>query len=181
MNCSDITNSCYYICIMERICNCCNISKPVSDFRDTRKKCKSCDNKRRYIQKMERRKNDPEYHKELKAYDVKRKRRREKENPIHGSIQSLRCLLRKVVSKYGLKKDHNFFEILGTDSEGFVRHIESLFQEGMTWNNHGEWEYDHVVPVSHDKTIEGVEKSFYYTNIQPLWKEENRAKSNKIL
>ncbi len=27
---------------MERICKCCNISKPVSDFRDTRKKCKSC-------------------------------------------------------------------------------------------------------------------------------------------
>ena len=166
---------------MERICNCCNISKPISDFRDTRKKCKLCDNKRRYVQKMERRRNDAEYHKELKAYDVKRKRKREKENPIHGATQSLRSLLRRVMSKYGLSKNHSFFEILGTDREGLVRHIESLFTEGMSWDNHGEWEYDHIIPVSHDKTIEGIERLFYYTNIQPLWKEDNRAKSNKIL
>jgi len=130
---------------------------------------------------MERRKNDPEYHKELKAYDVKRKRRREKEIPIHGATQSLRSLLRRVMSKYGLRKNHSFFEILGIDKEGFVLYIESLFTEGMSWDNHGEWEYDHIIPVSHDKTIEGIERSFHYTNIQPLWKEDNRMKSNKIL
>ena len=166
---------------MERICQCCNISKPDSDFRDTRKKCKSCDNKRRYIQKMERRKNDPEYDKLLKAYDVKRKRRKEKEIPIHGVIQNLRSQVRAITKKYGLSKQHRIWELLGTDEEGFIRHFESKFTEGMTWENKGEWEIDHIIPVSYEKTIEWVEKSFHISNLQPLWKEDNRKKSNKIL
>jgi len=165
---------------MERICNCCNISKPISDFRDTRKKCKLCDNKRRYIQKMERRKNDPEYHKELKAYDVKRKRRREKENPIHGATQSLRSLVRSINNKRSYKKNSSLSKHLGIPVELFIPYIESRFLEGMTWSNYGEWEYDHIIPVSLYKSEEWVNKSCYYKNFQPLWKDDNRAKGDNI-
>lgn len=165
---------------MERICNCCNIVKPVSDFRDGRKKCKSCDNKRRYVQKMERRKNDPEYHKELKVYDVKRKRRKEKENLIHGTTQSLRSSLRTINNKWGYKKNSSLSEYLGISIELFIVYIESRFLEGMTWDNYGEWEYDHIIPVSLYKSEEWVKKSFYYKNLRPLWKNDNRTKSDNI-
>ncbi len=166
---------------MERICNCCNISKPISDFRDNRKKCKLCDNKRRYIQKMERRRNDPEYHKELKAYDVKRKRRKENSNPMAKCIQINRVCIRGAFKRKGYSKNSQAYKLLGASWEVVIAHFESLFQDGMTWDNHGEWEIDHTIPISTANSEEEVIKLCYYKNLQPLWKEENRAKSNKIL
>lgn len=32
--------------------------------------------------------------------------------------------------------------------EEFKNHIENLFLEGMSWDNHGEWHIDHIIPVS---------------------------------
>lgn len=45
--------------------------------------------------------------------------------------------------------------------------------------NHGEWEMDHIIPNA--KTEEEIYKLNHYTNFQPLWKEDNRKKSNKML
>jgi hypothetical protein len=52
----------------------------------------------------------------------------------------------------------------------------------MTFDNHGVngWHIDHIIPLS-AKTEEEIIKLCHYTNLQPLWAEENRAKSNKIL
>ena len=51
----------------------------------------------------------------------------------------------------------------------------------MTWNNYGEWELDHIIPISSATTEEEVYKLNHYTNFQPLWMSENRKKGNKIL
>ena len=51
----------------------------------------------------------------------------------------------------------------------------------MVWENYGMWEYDHIIPLSSAKNEEEVIKLNHYTNFQPLWKEENKLKSNKIL
>ena len=58
--------------------------------------------------------------------------------------------------------------------EDFKTRIESMFKDNMTWENYGEWEVDHIIPLS-----KGGEHAV--TNLQPLWKIENRQKSNKIL
>jgi 5-methylcytosine-specific restriction endonuclease McrA len=50
----------------------------------------------------------------------------------------------------------------------------------MTWDNYGEWEIDHIVPISSGKTEEDVIKLCHYKNLQPLWKEDNRKKGNKL-
>ena len=62
--------------------------------------------------------------------------------------------------------------ILGIDLTGYKEYLENQFTEGMSWENFGEWEIDHIIPVSKGG-------SFYYTNTQPLWMKENRQKSNK--
>jgi hypothetical protein len=69
--------------------------------------------------------------------------------------------------------------------------LESKFQEGMSWENHGKfgWHIDHVRPASsfkfHDDNgiinIEEVEKCLALENLQPLWCEENYKKGDKIL
>jgi 5-methylcytosine-specific restriction endonuclease McrA len=44
----------------------------------------------------------------------------------------------------------------------------------MNWENYGEWEIDHIIPLT-----KGGKHSV--KNIQALWKKDNRKKGNKIL
>jgi len=73
----------------------------------------------------------------------------------------------------GKHKAESTKAILGIDLTGYKLYLESKFTEGMNWDNFGEWEIDHITPVSKGG-------SFHYTNTQPLWKTENRKKSNKL-
>ena len=62
--------------------------------------------------------------------------------------------------------------------EELKQHVESLFQEGMSWENYGEWHVDHRKPCSSFDLVEEDEqrKCFHYTNLQPMWAIENLSK-----
>jgi hypothetical protein len=62
--------------------------------------------------------------------------------------------------------------ILGIDLTEYKEYLEKQFTKGMSWDKFVEWEIDHILPVSKGG-------SFHYTNTQPLWKVDNRIKSNK--
>ena len=51
----------------------------------------------------------------------------------------------------------------------------------MTWDNYGDWHVDHIRPCcSFDLTkIEEQNICFHYTNLQPLWAEENFKKNGR--
>lgn len=166
---------------MKKICRKCEIEKELSYYRTGRTTCKTCENKIRYIQKQERRKSDPQYDKEIKSYDVKRKRRKEKEDPISGFIQKMRQVVRKSIKRGGFTKKSKTYEILGEEWNFVKNYIENLFIDGMTWDNYGEWEIDHITPISSGKTEEDVIRLCHYSNLQPLWKKDNRLKGDKIL
>lgn len=67
---------------------------------------------------------------------------------------------------------------LGCTIQELRLHLESKFQPGMTWENHGKWHIDHIVPLcSFDLTdIEQLKKACHYTNLQPLWPQQNLNK-----
>ena len=86
---------------------------------------------------------------------------------------------------------------LGCDVNKLRSHLESLFQEGMEWGNHSTgydkngnkrtdfdrfWHIDHIKPLSSfDLTdAEQAKEACHYTNLQPLWADENMAKSDKL-
>jgi len=58
-------------------------------------------------------------------------------------------------------------------------YIESLLTEGMSWNNYGHWEIDHIIPLSKGNSL--AEKIFlcHYSNLQPLWKRDNQVKGDR--
>jgi hypothetical protein len=51
----------------------------------------------------------------------------------------------------------------------------------MSWDNHGEWHIDHIIPLSSAKNESDLYKLFHYTNLQPLWAFDNLSKGNKII
>lgn len=85
-----------------------------------------------------------------------------------------------------LKREHKSKrteELLGISFKDFKIYLENNFKENMSWDNYGEWEVDHIIPISSfDLSNESEQlKAFNYKNTQPLWVSENRRKSNKIL
>lgn len=125
---------------------------------------------------------DPEVKRKNGVNKVLRyKKRRLKRDPLYKSITRIRSLIGQVFIKMNYTKKSVCTEILGTDWVGFQSHIQNKFKEGMTWENYGEWEFDHIIPVSSAKSEEDIIRLNHHTNFQPLWKEENKVKSNKIL
>lgn len=72
---------------------------------------------------------------------------------------------------------------LGCSIEMLKSWLMYQFQPGMTWENYGEWEIDHVRPLSSfDLTNreQFIEAANWY-NLQPLWAADNRAKQAKFI
>ena len=82
-------------------------------------------------------------------------------------------------------KDHHFSQGVGCTRKELVKHLESQFTEGMSWETYGSgengdhigsWHVDHIIPIS---KFQGKHPN-HYTNLQPMWGIENIKKSNKI-
>jgi len=82
-----------------------------------------------------------------------------------------------------IDKTNKTFDIVGCTPEFLKEHLEKQFKEGMSWGNYGfyGWHIDHIIPLSSAKTEEEIYKLCHYTNLQPLWAEENLKKGNKVL
>jgi hypothetical protein len=130
-------------------------------------------------------KENPEKAKKYRQRDNKRIaeyfKKRRKLDPIFRMKTNLRS---RIVS--AIKHDSKSFatiEYLGATSEVIKQHLESKFTEGMSWDNYGKWQIDHIIPCAFFDLSDKVEqkKCFHYTNLQPLWKIDNLKKGNKIL
>lgn len=76
-----------------------------------------------------------------------------------------------------------FGHIAPGETEEFRAWLEARFLPGMSWDNRGEWELDHKRPVaSFDLTDPAqLAAAMHYTNLQPLWRSDNRRKGAKCL
>ena len=86
----------------------------------------------------------------------------------------------------GTSKSKNTAELLGCSIEQFKMYLEAQFwkDERIDWITYGPkgWHLDHIRPcASFDLTDPDQQKAcFHYTNLQPLWWDENIAKADKF-
>lgn len=71
---------------------------------------------------------------------------------------------------------------LGYSPKELRAHIEALFVEGMSWDNYGEWEIDHIRPISDFELwdVEVAKRVHALPNLRPVWREVNQSKGAKI-
>lgn len=105
-------------------------------------------------------------------------KKRVSNDPIFRLRKSISAIIRKLLSRKEFVKNSKTQDILGCSFREFFSHIESHFKENMNWNNRNLWHIDHVIPLALAKTEEEVINLNYYTNLRPLWIEENQAKSD---
>lgn len=112
-------------------------------------------------------------------------RKYQKERSLIDPEYALKCRLRSRLYKSlkGLTKSFSSVDAVGCSILNLRKHIESLWDTDMSWDNYGEWHIDHIKPCNSldlSKPHE-IQKCFHYSNLQPLWAKDNLIKSDKIL
>lgn len=177
-------------------CKCCVNSKAKEwrdnnpeKFKSQRKKHyhnnidKMREEKRKYIAKTKPQKiaYDIEYREQNKEKIAAYKKEWEvkmKDDPIFKIKRNLRRRVHHVLK--GHSKSAHTFELIGCDAEQFKAHIESLWVEGMSWDNYGPagWHIDHIKECyTFDLTKEEQQREcFHYSNQRPLWAKDNLSR-----
>ena len=145
---------------------------------------KEYDKRYRQEKKEQRAKQQKEYReKNREGRRVRDKRRRQ--NPLVRLSSLLSNSIRKHLASKNLKKENRKWEaIVGYTLKELMAHLESKFDENMTWENRGTyWHIDHIKPQSLF-TFSSMEDPEFkacwaLSNLQPLERIANITKGNR--
>lgn len=180
--------------ITHLICETCKENKTIHNYGVNKRRltglngvCKSCrkiKSKNRYERHKDKiKENSLNYYKENKLkINEKRclyQKQRLKKDKLFNLSRNLRNRLYYALKNKNWKKNSEFNKYIGCTREELIKHIEFQFEEGMTWDNLGEWEIDHQKPLSKAINQKDLYKRCHYSNLRPLWKLDNIKKSNK--
>lgn len=179
-----------------KVCGGCKVEKSTTLFSKDKKgvfgvtsQCKSCEREYYESNKESRLVNAKEYRENNKDKRNKRTKERKKTDTLFKLTCSLRGLIYKSLKRGGFDKNTKTAKILGCSYEEFKAHIESQFEDWMSWENQGKyngelkygWDLDHIIPLASAKTEDERVKLNHYTNFQPLCSYYNRyIKRDKI-
>jgi hypothetical protein len=134
-------------------------------------------NKKHYNQKCKQWRLNNKKH--IREYYHKYEKERFKIDPNYKLIKYTRNRIKSVLK--GIYKSKSTIKLLGCSIEECWQHLESKFQPGMTRENHGLWHVDHIRPCISFNLTDPEQQAicFHYTNLQPLWAEDNLKKGAK--
>lgn len=99
----------------------------------------------------------------------------------------LRCFLRCALRRYKTNKSYRTIEYFGCNLLVLKSYLESKFLPEMAWSNYGvyrldkrTWHIDHIVPCAFFdfSDPEQQKKCFHFSNLRPLWADDNIKKSD---
>ena len=160
--------------------------KKIKDYYIKNKERISSYNKNRYKDNKEK------WSHGKKEYYIKNKNKIMKQHSIYLSNKyrndpllniTMRCRARmyRMLKDGGGYKKFKTFDLIGCTPQQLKDHLELKFINGMTWDNRNKWHIDHIKPcVSFDLSKKEEQmKCFNYSNLQPLWAEDNLKKHTK--
>lgn len=165
----------------------CNIVKNLHHFKITRKSndnftnvCMDCLPKNTWTLEKQR-----EYEKKYRMNNpekVKEKYRKQELNVNRRIRKRLNSRIMEALLTSSQRKRKKTIEYIGCNIDFFRNWISSQFQEGMSWENHGQWHLDHVKPCSSFdlSNCDEIQRCFCWKNMQPLWASDNLTKSGRI-
>ena len=187
--------------MIERKCNKCGEVKPLDEFprdkrarNDRRNPCKECQSeyqkqyrqankeKIKELQRQRRLANKEE----LKEYQKEYQKNRKANDRVFALRKNIGTQVRNMLKRTdGSKQGESVLQYLPYTIEQLWDHLRSLYTEGMTDENYGEWHVDHIIPQSkllydsmdHPNFL----KCWALSNLQPLWAHENMSKGDKVI
>lgn len=115
---------------------------------------------------------------EIRKYRAEYQKNRRKHDPFYRFMGNMR---RNTSKAFRYKnKDKKTTKMIGCSQKELIEYIESLFRDGMSWENYGKWHIDHIIPLASAVSKESLENLCHYTNLQPLWATENLKKGCKL-
>jgi hypothetical protein len=178
--------------MVTKICKTCQENKNICEFSKKTKSvdglmndCKKC----RSVKEKKYRELNPEKNKSRrKKYYENNKEKHKKyflnrrnKNSLFKLSDNVRRRLNFFLKKQNIKKTNKTFELVGCSAEFLKEHLEKQFRDGMSWDNYGTWHVDHIIPLSSAKNTEELNKLCHYSNLQPLWAQENMSKGSKLV
>lgn len=186
--------------IQYKHCTKCSITKSIENFsKDSYRKdgiriiCKACcseirkqyntkpqviEKRKQYQRTIKNKETQRLYEKNNRDKINKRRKHRRDTDPLYRLSENIRAMIRKTLSRN--KQSFLTTDVLGCSFDDFKIYIENQFAEGMTWDNRSEWHIDHIIPISFAKTENEVVLLNHYTNLRPLWANDNIIKSNNV-
>ena len=114
---------------------------------------------------------------------VRERQQQTRSTPEGRLLHNLRNRVNKIMKRIDVVKDSTTLDLLGCDAVKAKEHIQSQFTEGMSWENYGDWDVDHIKPCAAFDLIDPEEqkKAFNYKNLQPLWSTPASALKHSIV
>lgn len=107
------------------------------------------------------------------------KKKRRATDIAYNILIRLRGRLYKAIR--GLDKSATTKTLLGCSPQELIEYLELKFTDGMSWDRLSEIHIDHIIPCASFDLIdpEQQRQCFHYTNLQPLWAEDNFKKGDR--
>lgn len=120
----------------------------------------------------------------IRAYNNEYEKNRKQNDPAFKLRKNCSRLIKHALN--GIKNNLSILKYLPYTMEDLKKHLESQFDNKMSWNNYGTyWHIDHIYPQSllpyTSMSDENFNKCWDLNNLRPLEALENIRKSNKIV
>lgn len=104
---------------------------------------------------------------------------------VSGNLSNrMQAAVWRVLKGAGVRKMSRMFQIVGWTIDELKAHLEERFEEGMSWENMGEWHIDHIMPISvmhiTSEQCEEFKSVWRLKNLAPLWATDNIQKKDNI-
>ena len=174
-----------------KVCSRCKRNLPLQEFyADKRTRdglyssCRNCQSfyRNRWWKSIEpaRRKVYGRWSENRDNYNKWRNKRKDNDPKFHLDSNIASAISSSLRGRKGWRK---WEELVGYSAEDLMRHLETSFNNGMTWDNYGKWHVDHIIPKNSFNYTSPEDKEFKecweLKNLQPLWAGDNLRKSSK--